>query len=71
LSPRDAAMVQRGLAFVIGGIDVGAELLDEILHGGQHAGRREAVRVGAEAFTVSGARPLQRRDRGPPPHRRA
>ena len=60
-------MVQRGVAFVIDGVDVGAELLDQILDRRQHAGRRVAMRVGGEAFAVADAgRGMQRRHAGPP-----
>ena len=36
-------VVQRGVAFVVEGVDVGVQFLDQVLHGGQHAAGREAV----------------------------
>src|SRR5438105_4196353 len=38
-------VVQRRVAVGVARVDVGVQLFDEILHRGEHAGRREAVRV--------------------------
>src|SRR5215213_5489218 len=46
-------VVERGVAVRVAGVDVGLKLLDEELDGLEHAGRREAVRVGGEPFAVA------------------
>ena len=47
--------MERGIALVIRGIDVGVQVLEEVFHGGHHARRRKAMRVRRETFTIAGA----------------
>ena len=72
MSPRDAALWSARVAVGVGGVDVGVEHLDQVFHGGEHAGRRVAVRVGGEALGVALAgRGEDRRDaRSADRHRR-
>src|SRR5256885_5584791 len=57
-------VVQRRVAVGVARVDVGVQLLDEILHRGEHAGRRKAVRIGGEALAVAGARGGEQRRGG-------
>jgi hypothetical protein len=44
-----------GVAVVIDRVHVGAQLLDEVLHRGEHAGRRKPMGVAGESLSVTDA----------------